>query len=346
MVKRVNLVDIEALVAGKVLDTIRVAGLDEMEFEGWLIERYGSNEKVRKAIEEAVKGVEDKEATLYVPEHNPVRMVWLPKANVIKFLDMAFRQVLTEMCNANFSFDKRNYDYWADEVDDSISNLLEALFYYMVKNSNAYKTEKGHICWKYLLEVARMQFEGPCWSEGNYKAFTLDAVLIYVLAGPEHVKKALITEYENFDSSAYRLAVRIGSRFHESSITDPESFYKDEKGWNILFGSRIRKKWSVKSQDITFKFTTNDNRNNVEMMAMFDNEKSKNLNEILAIIVGRLAEARLIEKYGTFKVAPDNTEIPTVVFTINHKGMTDYDFLDDIEDVVRICAESAIEIAS
>lgn len=45
------------------------------------------------------------------------------------------------------------------------------------------------------------------------------------------------------------------------------------------------------------------------------------------------------------KIAPVNPEIPTVVFSIKHKGILDYDFLNDIEEVRKICIESAVLIA-
>lgn len=345
MVKRVNLVDREALVTGKVLETIRIAGLDKMEFKEWLVERYGSNEKVREIIRDAVSGVSDKEATLYVPDRNPVSMITLPKTNVIKFLEKSFQKVLMEMQNTNFSFDTKTFDDWADEVDDSISNLLEALFYYMVRNSNAYKIEKSHSCWKYVLEVARRKFEMPLWGEDSYRVYILDTALMYVTAGPEFVKKSMLNDYENLGSLAYQLAIRIGVHFNESSVTDPDTFYKDEKGWNILFGTKIRKKGDVEFQDITFACTTNDNSNTVEMAVMFDNPNNKGMAEIVAIIVGRLDEAGLVEKYDELKVAPENPQIPTVVFTIKHKGIADYDFLDDIEELRKVCFESAIVIA-
>lgn len=345
MVKRVNFVDKKALVEGNILGKIRITGLETMEFDGWIIERYGSNEEVEKAIRDAIKDVSDKEVTLYVPEHNPVIMVALPKTSVIKFLEKSFRKVLMEMKNTNFSFNMNTYDDWADEVDDSISNLLEALFYCMVKNSNAYKMEKCHSCWKYILEVARRRFEKPFWEEDSYKVFTLDIALMYVMAGPEYVKKSLITDYENLGSVAYQLAIRIGAYFNESSITDPESFYKDERGWNILFSTQVRKKGEKEFQDITFAFTTNDNSNTVEIMVMFDNPNKKDMAEIFTIITGTLAETGLLEKYEELKIAPENPEIPTVVFSINHKGMIDYDFLDDIAEVRNVCIESAVLIA-
>lgn len=78
---------------------------------------------------------------------------------------------------------------------------------------------------------------------------------------------------------------------------------------------------------------------------MFDNPNSKGLDKIFAIIVGRLAENGLAEKYRKIKIAPENAEIPTVVFSIKHKGITDYDFLNDIEEVRKICIESAVLIA-
>lgn len=345
MVKRVNLVDREALVAGKVLETIRVAGLDGMEFAGWLIERYGSNEKVRKAIEEAVKGIEDKEVTLYVPEHNPVSMVLLPKFNVIKFLEKSFQKVLLEMHNTNFPFDTSTYDDWANEVDDSISNLLEALFYCMVKNCNVYKIEKSHSCWKYVLGLAKMYYESPNWEEDSYRVFALDMAIGYVAGGGEQLKRAIIRDFENFDSLAHRLAIRIGAHFNESSITDPESFYKDEKGWNLLFSTQVRKKGEAKFQDITFAFTLNDNSNDIEMMVMFDNEKGKSVAEIVSIVVDKLIKAGVAEKYETLKIASDKV-IPTIVFNIKHKGVTDVDFLTDIEEVRNVCIVSALDIAS
>ncbi len=345
MVKRVNLVDKKALVEGNVLGKIRTAGLETMEFDGWLVERFGSREGVRKAIRDAVKDVSDKEATLYVPEHNAVRMIALPKTNMIKFLDKSFMQVAMELKDTGFPFDMGTVDNWADEVDDSVSNLLEALFYCMVKNSNSYKTERCHSCWKYVLGLARKRFEHPLWEEDSYKAFTFETALMYVVAGAEYVKKAMITEYENFGSTAYRLAVRIGAHFNESSLTDPESFYKDKRGWNILFSTGVRKKGDKEFQDVSFAFTTNDNSDTVEMVAMFDNPNKKDLAEVYAVITGRLFEGGLLEKYEELKVAPENPEIPTVVFSINHKGMTDYDFLDDIAEVRNVCIESAVLIA-
>lgn len=346
MVKRVNFVDRDALVMGNVVSRIRTTGLDTMEFDEWLVNRYGSNEKVRKAVRDAVKDVSDKEATLYVPEHNAVRMVALPKTNVIRFLDKSFKQVLIEMKNTGFSFDTNTYDDWSDEVDDSVSNLLEALFYYIVKNSDAYKIEKCHSCWKYVMELARRRYENPFWGEDSYKVFVLDTVLIYAVGGPELVKESSLSDYEYAGTLAYQLAIRIGAHFNESSITDPESFYKDEKGWNILFCTQVRKKGDEEFQDITFGFTTNDNSDVIEMTAMFDNPNSKGLAEIYTIIVGRLVENGLTEKYGTIKISPVNPEIPTVMFSVRHKGITDCDFLDDIEKIRNICIESAVLIAA
>lgn len=345
MVKRINFVDRDALVMGNVMAKIRTAGLDTMEFDGWLVNRYGSNEEVRKAVRDAVKDVSDKEATLYVPEHNAVRMIVLPKTNVIKFLDKSFMQVAMELKDTGFPFDMGTVDNWADEVDDSVSNLLEALFYCMVKNFDSYKSERCHSCWKYILGVARKRFEHPLWEEDSYKAFTFETALMYVMAGAEYVKKALITEYENLGSTAYQLAIRIGAHFNEKSLTDPETFYKNEKGWNILFCTQVRKKGYEEFQDITFAFTANDNSDTIEMTAMFDNPNSKGLDKIFAIIVGRLAENGLAEKYRKIKIAPEKAEIPTVVFSIKHKGITDYDCLIDIEEVRKICIESAVLIA-
>ena len=345
MVKRVNFVDRDALVMGNVVSKIRTTGLDTMEFDEWLVNRYGSNEEVRKAVRDAVKDVSDKEATLYVPEHNAVRMIVLPKTNVIKFLDKAFMQVAMELKDTGFPFDMDKVDNWTDEVDDSISNLLEALFYCMVKNSNAYKTERCHSCWKYVLELSRRGFENPLWGEDRYKLFTFETALMYVVAGSEYVKKALLTEYENLGSTAYQLAIRIGTHFNEGSLTDPETFYRDERGWNILFCTQVRKKGHGEFQDITFGFTANDNSDAIEMTAMFDNPNSKDLAEILAIIVGRLTENGLAEKYRKIAIAPEDTEIPTVVFSVKHKGITDYDFLDDIGEIRNICIESAVLIA-
>jgi len=113
-------------------------------------------------------------------------------------------------------------------------------------------------------------------------------------------------------SSIHRYTIFIGIHFNESSITDPESFYKDKRGWNILFSIQVRKKGEKEFQDVTFAFTTNDNRNIVEMMVMFDNPNKKDMAEI---------------------------------FSINYKGMTDYDFLDDIAEVRNVCIESAVLIA-
>lgn len=345
MVKRVNLVDGKALVEGKVLETVKITKLDTVEFDGWLIEKYGSNEEIRKVIREAVKDESDKEVTLYVPERNPVSMIPLPEFNVTKFLDKALHNILTEMYKTNFHFNSDSYDDWSDEVDDSISNLLEALFYYMVKNSNAYKREQCHSCWKYILELARMHYESPDWEEDSYRVHVLDTAIHYVLTGAEKTKEAIYSTYENFYSLAHRLAIRIGAHFNEKSITNPESFYKDERGWHILFSNLVRIKGDEKYQDVTFEFTLNDNSNEVVMMVMFDNEKNKSMPEITQIIVEELINANLEEKHGMIKVAPENRGIPTFVFTFKHKGVKDFDFIEDIEEIRNICFMSAMKIA-
>lgn len=345
MVKRVNLVDGKALVEGKVLETVKITKLDTVEFDGWLIEKYGSNEEIRKVIREAVKDESDKEVTLYVPERNPVSMIPLPEFNVTKFLDKAFHNILTEMYKTNFHFNMDSYNDWSDEVDDSISNLLEALLYYMVKNSNAYKRERCHGCWKYILELARMRYESPDWEEDCYRIYVFDIMLNYILVGAEETKKELCKEYENFYSIARRLAIRIGTYFNEKSITNPDLFYKDEKGWHILFSNLARIKGDEKYQEVTFGFTLNDNSNEVEMLVMFDNKKNKSMPKITQIIVEELINANLEEKYGMIKVAPENRDIPTVVFTFKHKGIKDFDFIEDIEEIRNICFMSAMKIA-
>lgn len=199
MVKKVSFVDSETLLSEDVLATISTAGLDGMEFEEWLVEKYGSNDRVRQVIRDAIEGSSDEEATLYVPEHKPVSMVALPKTNVIKFLDKTFHEVAPEIIKTS----KTHKFSWgcsrklADRVDDKVSNLLEALFYFMAKNLEAYETEKCHACWGYILECAWMYFWSSDKTEDSCRAFVLDTAVFYAGCGPDVLVDIVANEYRN-----------------------------------------------------------------------------------------------------------------------------------------------------
>jgi len=272
-------------------------------------------------------------------------MILLPTENLMKYFEKAMEAVLVKMLNTNFRFAVNLYDDWVDMVDDSVSNYLEALFYLMANNSRAYENEKCHKCWKYILELAERDEQNVIKDDRLNRMFVLDIALLYTQAGPDRVEESCGREYENYYSVGYRLGMRIGAYIAEEAIMNRDTFFKDEKGWNLYFSTRVRTSDNMDApQDITYCFVLNDESDEIEMSVLFDNPKNKRMSELVLNVCEALEQKGLLEQYGQVKMGT-NTDVPMLVFSIQHKGIYDYDFLEEIEKLMQVCSLAAVQNA-
>lgn len=333
MIKKIHFVTKETMEAGTVLETMEVSGLDSIKFSDVIRKRFGGNRRARQALQDAIKGVNDGEVSLYVADMKPHKMVVLPDGNVVEWVKDAMKKIDGTVGDGGL----RGFALF------NAKELIEAVLYVMANADKfeGYRADKYDRNWQRVFNLARKYYEDANASAESIIKFVWGIARVYAHGCLNRLSKRLQRDCENYGSAAYEQAVAIMSYFMDELVMeDKKVFYKDEEGWNVILTVRVRAADNTgESGEIVYRILCSDDSGKISMRAVFDNKKFRSMNHIAEAVARNLKSERLKGDYSKIGMAIE-AGMCVVGFSIPQKG-----YLSEVEKLTTVIGKAFIETA-
>ena len=267
-------------------------------------------------------------------ERKPKEMIVLPDAKVMEWIEEAMKKIVATIGVKGVSLN----------VLLNEGELLEAVFCVManIDKFSGYEVKKYNRNWQYVFGLAQKYNEDVNVNEISKRRYVWGIASVYTQGGLNKIGKRHKRDYENYDSIAYAQAKMAMLNFmDERAMDDEKVFYKNGEGWNMVLVSKIRNEDFSKSVEVVYKFVFDDSSDKIKMTVVFDNKKFRSMSDITEIISKELKNTKLRNEYSQFEMAIEKGTC-IVLFSIQHQGISDFGYLEDIKGLIKIASESVL----